>query len=103
MTINLDYRHIDSLPRTEIGPGCYRRDLPGLPGTRAWIVDIAPGATWPWPDQHDAAGEIVLVQAGEIIEQKQVFGPGSYLTYGANSVHQPRSETGVRLFGLNAA
>ncbi|HJU25517.1 MAG TPA: cupin domain-containing protein [Rhodanobacteraceae bacterium] len=103
MRPDLTSLQVDSLPRLEVGPGCYRRDIPGLPGTRAWIVEIEPGCTWPFPDQHDAAGEIVLVMSGELIDGDQVFGPGSYITYGANSVHQPRSDTGVRLFGLNAA
>lgn len=94
---------IDSIAKTSIGPGCSRRDLPPMKGTRAWIVDIEPGHTWPEPDHHDANGETVLVLSGELIEDSQTFGPGTYITYGPNSSHQPRSETGVRLFGLNAA
>lgn len=103
MTIDLNALQIDSLPCVEVGPGCFRRDIPCLSGTRAWIVDIEPSCTWPQPDEHDAAGEIALVLTGELIEGGRTFGPGTYITYGGNSVHQPRSDTGVRLFGLNAA
>lgn len=91
----------DSVNPLEIGPGCFRRDLPTAGGVRAWIVDIEPGAQWPYVDEHDALGEEVWVVSGELIEGKQRFGPGTYLLFGPNSRHQPRSETGVRLFGIN--
>lgn len=85
-----------------IGPGCLRRDLPNAGGLRAWIVEMAPGAQWPRIDRHDAYGEQVLVLEGEMIEGDRRIGPGSYLNFGAHSAHQPRTETGVRLFGVNA-
>lgn len=103
MKPELSAMNIDRLPRTEVGPGCSRRDMPSMKGTRAWIVEIEPGHVWPRADHHDVEGEIVLVLSGELIEEDQTFGPGTYITYGPNSVHQPRSEIGVRLFGLNAA
>lgn len=103
MNVDLESLDIDSLPRVEIGPGCYKRSVPGLPGTAAWIMDIEPGCAWPQPDRHDAAGEYILVLEGDLIEGEEVFGPGTYIAYAANSVHQPRTETGVRFFGFNAA
>jgi anti-sigma factor ChrR (cupin superfamily) len=84
-----------------IGPGCYRRDLPTAGGVRAWIVEIEPGFTWPYVDVHGARGEEVLVLEGEMIDGDQRFGPGTYIVYGPDSSHQPRTETGVRLFGIN--
>jgi hypothetical protein len=43
----------------------------------------------------------VWVISGEMIEGEQKFAAGTYLNFGPNSRHQPRSETGVRLFGIN--
>ena len=85
----------------KVGPGCYRRDLPTLGAVRAWFVDIEPGAQWPFVDQHGPFGESVFVISGEMIEGEERYGPGAYLVFGADSRHQPRSETGVRLFGFN--
>jgi hypothetical protein len=85
-----------------VGPGCFRRDLPNVAGLRIWIVEMAPGAEWPYVDEHDAYGEQVLVVEGEMIEGDRRIGPGSFLSFGAFSSHQPRTETGVRLFGVNA-
>lgn len=84
-----------------VGPGCIRRDLPTSGGVRAWIVEMEPGATWPAIDHHDGFGEQVLILEGEVIEDGRVYGPGSYLNYGPHSSHQPRTETGVRMFGIN--
>jgi ChrR Cupin-like domain len=93
----------DEIERIEIGPGCYRRDLPTAGGVRIWIVEIEPGGQWPFVDQHDELGEEVLVLEGELLDDGRVFGPGTYLLYGPNSRHQPRTETGVRLYGINVA
>lgn len=90
-----------SLPVVDVGEGCTRIDLPGREGARVWIVDMAPGAVWPWVDEHDTWGEGVFVAAGELIEGEQCYGPGTYLDFGSNSSHRPRTETGVRLFGFN--
>ena len=38
---------VEQLPVVEVGPGCTRRDLPALPGVRAWVVDMAPAARGP--------------------------------------------------------
>jgi anti-sigma factor ChrR (cupin superfamily) len=85
----------------EVGPGCTRRDFPAADGIRAWIVDMEPGAQWPYEDVHEATGEQVWVVSGELIEGERRFGAGTYLGYGPNSRHQPRTESGVRLFGVN--
>jgi anti-sigma factor ChrR (cupin superfamily) len=84
-----------------IGPGCTRRDLPARAGVRIWVVDIAAGAQWPHVDQHDAMGEFVYVVSGELIEGDRRYGPGHHLAYAAHSRHQPRTDTGVRLYGFN--
>lgn len=92
---------IDRIEPTVVGPGCTRRDLPATDGVRVWVVDIEPGATWPYIDRHDAAGEQMFVLNGELIEGDRVFPAGTYINFHPNSFHQPRSETGVRLLGLN--
>ncbi|NVJ20767.1 MULTISPECIES: cupin domain-containing protein [Myxococcus] len=91
---------IDDVEPVVIGPGCLRRDLPSTRDVRVWVVDMAPGSQWPSVDVHDT-GEEVLVVSGELIEGEQRLGPGTYLFFPPASQHQPRTETGVRLFGIN--
>lgn len=66
-----------------------------------WVVDMAPGSRWPQVDVHDTTGEEFLVVSGELIEGDRRLGPGTYVLFGPRSEHQPRTETGVRLFGFN--
>ena len=92
---------VDQVALIEVGPGCLRRDLPSREGVRIWVVDMAPGSTWPHVDQHGLHGEDVFVLRGTMIDGGRAFGPGSFLQFAPGSRHQPRTETGVRLFGLN--
>jgi len=92
---------VDDVAAVEVGPGCLRRDLPATGGVRVWVVDMAPGSQWPYVDVHDETGEEVFVASGELIEGDERFGPGTYVLFGPHSRHQPRTETGVRLFGFN--
>lgn len=101
--VTIDQTIIDNAPVVHVGPGCTRRDLPHFNGSRAWIVEIEAGHIWPYPDQHDEKGELVLVLSGDLLEGDSIYGPGSYLIFGPNSIHTPATKTGVRLFGLNAA
>ncbi|NOJ56878.1 cupin domain-containing protein [Myxococcus xanthus] len=91
---------IDDIEPVVVGSGCLRRDLPSTRDVRVWVVDMAPGSQWPFVDVHDT-GEEVLVVSGELIEGEQRLGAGSYLFFPPASRHQPRTETGVRLFGIN--
>jgi len=92
---------VDLVPAIQVGAGCYRRDLPSGEGVRVWIVDMLPGAEWPHVDEHDAHGEEVFVVSGELIEGDRRYAAGHYLAFGPMSRHRPRTETGVRLFGIN--
>jgi anti-sigma factor ChrR (cupin superfamily) len=103
MGADLTTVRVDEVAGIEVGPGCRRRDLPAGDGVRVWVVDMAPGSSWPHVDVHDQAGEEVFVVSGELIEGERRFGPGTYLLFGPDSRHQPRTETGVRLFGFNLA
>jgi ChrR Cupin-like domain len=92
---------VDDVAPVEVGPGCLRRDLPSIGPVRVWVVDMAPGSVWPHTDVHGLRGEEVYVVSGELIEGEERFGPGTYVLYGPESRHAPRTETGVRLFGFN--
>jgi hypothetical protein len=100
-TAMLEPVRVDDVVPVEVGPGCRRRDLPSTAGVRVWVVDMDPGSRWPHVDVHDETGEEVYVASGELIEGERRFGPGTYLFFHPHSRHQPRTETGVRLFGFN--
>ncbi|RPE77209.1 dimethylsulfonioproprionate lyase family protein [Vulcaniibacterium tengchongense] len=91
---------LDDAAGFAIGPGCVRRDLPSNPGVRVWVVEMAPGAQWPDHDHHDT-GESYYVIEGEVIEGEARYGAGTYVNFAPDSRHRPRTETGVRLLGLN--
>ena len=92
---------IDEITPHQVGPGCVSRGLPAIGAVSAWVVDMEPGSQWPRVDKHDELGEHVYVVSGELIEGSTRYGAGSYLLYGPNSEHQPRTEIGVRLLGFN--
>jgi hypothetical protein len=91
---------VGEVPAIEVGPGCLRRDLPGLPGIRAWVVDMAPGSEWPHVDHHQA-GEGFYVISGEVIEGGARYRAGTYVSFAPDSGHRPRTDSGVRLLGFN--
>ncbi|WP_344385193.1 cupin domain-containing protein [Streptomyces thermolineatus] len=92
---------VDGVPPAEAGPGVLVRALPGVPGVRTWVVDLAPGAEWPSLDVHEACSEGYFVVSGEVVEGDRVHGPGTYVAFGPGTSHRPRTETGARVFGFN--
>lgn len=92
---------VDEIPPAELTPGIQVRMLPGMPGIRTWVIDLAPGAEWPDLDVHESCGEAYFVVRGEIIEGDRTHGPGTYVAFGPKTSHRPRTETGVRAFGFN--
>ncbi|REE96616.1 cupin domain-containing protein [Thermomonospora umbrina] len=92
---------VDEVPVDEVAPGITVRMLPGMAGIRTWVIDLAPGAEWPEPDVHETYGEAYFVVEGEIIEGDRTYGPGTYVAFGSETSHRPRTETGVRAFGFN--
>ena len=91
---------VDAVTAVEVGPGCLRRDLPGHDGVRVWVVDMAPGSEWPQVDHHPF-GESYFVASGELIEGEQRYPAGTHVWFAPGSRHRPRTEHGVRLYGLN--
>lgn len=96
-----DLTEIDRVEPVAVGTGCLRRDLPSRAGLRIWVVDMAPGSVWPQVDRHGAGGEDVFIVSGEMIEGDRRLPAGSFVHFAPGSAHQPRTETGVRLFGIN--
>ncbi len=92
--------NLDEVAAISVGPGCLRRDLPSLDGVRTWVVDMEPGSVWPHVDVHEA-GEEVYVVRGELIEDDRSYCAGTYLYFASGTQHQPRTNTGVRLIGIN--
>ena len=93
--------YVADVAPVEVGPGCFRRDLPSSGAVRVWVVDMAPGSEWPYVDKHCETGEEFFVVNGEVIEGDERYGPGMYVTFAPGSSHRPRTETGVRIFGFN--
>jgi quercetin dioxygenase-like cupin family protein len=91
---------VDDLVPVEVGPGCLRRDLPSTPDVRVWMIDIAAHHRWPHVDHHPT-GEEFYVVSGELIDGERRFHQGSYVFFPPGTSHQPRTETGARLFGFN--
>lgn len=96
-----DVVNIEEVDPLVIGEGCVRRDLPSRNGIRIWVVDMAPGAVWPYVDVHDQLGEDVFIASGELIEGDRVLPAGSFAAFAPFSSHRPHTKTGVRLFGFN--
>ena len=96
----LEVVRVNDVEPVVVGPGCSRRDLPSTGDLRVWVVDMAPGSTWPVVDEHDTGEEVYVVE-GEIIEGERRFGAGTYLFFKPGSRHRPRTEKGARLFGIN--
>ena len=97
----LQHIAIEQIEPFRVGPGCTRRGLPTVGPVQPWVVDMEPGSQWPRVDKHNQLGEHVYVVSGEVIEGSDRYGAGSYLVFGPNSEHQPRTDTGVRLLGFN--
>jgi quercetin dioxygenase-like cupin family protein len=93
----LDVTAVDAV---EIAPGIHRRTLTETEHARAWLIDFAPGTTWPEIDFHDTE-ERYYVLSGEVLEGDQVHGPGTYVTFAPGSQHQPGSLTGAQMLGIN--
>ena len=94
--------HIDDIAPVEVGPGITRLRLTSTAHARGWLIDFAPGTTWPAVDHHPTE-ERYYVLEGEVIDGEETDPAGTYVTFAAGSSHQPRTITGARMLGLNLA
>ncbi|MFD1539274.1 cupin domain-containing protein [Nonomuraea guangzhouensis] len=92
--------HIDDVVPVEVSPGIVRRRLTATEGARGWLIDFAPGTQWPEVDVHEGE-ERYYVLSGEVIEGETRYEAGTYVVFAAGSRHQPRTETGARMLGIN--
>lgn len=92
--------HIDDAAVTDVAPGIVRRTLAETEFARGWLIEFAPGTQWPHVDHHDTE-ERYYVLRGAIIEGDRTHPEGSYVTFPAGSSHQPRTESGATILGIN--
>lgn len=92
--------HVDDVEPEEVAPGITRRRLTATPHLRGWLIDFAPGTTWPVVDHH-ATEERYYVLEGEVIDGDATYPAGTYVTFAAGSSHQPGTAGGARMLGLN--
>lgn len=92
--------HIDDVPPVEVAPGITRRPLTATDQVRGWVIDFAPGTTWPAVDHH-ATEERYYVLEGEVVDGDATYPAGTYVTFAAGSSHQPGTTTGARMLGFN--
>ena len=92
--------HVDQIESVEVAPGITRRSLTATGFARGWLIEFSPRTQWPAVDHHETE-ERYFVLEGEIIEGDIAYQTGSYVTFPAGSSHQPRSERGARILGLN--
>ena len=97
---NFQAVNIDDIAPVEVAPGILRRPLTTTDQARAWLIDFAPGTQWPVVDVHDGEERYFVIE-GEFIDGDAVLGPGSYVVLAKGSSHQPRSELGGRMLGIN--
>ena len=91
---------IEDVEPIQVAPGISRRSLTATYFGDAWLIEFAPDTQWPDIDHHDTE-ERYFVLDGEIIEGEKRHPAGSYVTFAAGSSHQPRSEIGARILGIN--
>ena len=89
-----------SAERLTVADGIVRRSLPSTANASGWIIDFAANTQWPAIDHHDTE-ERYFVLSGEVIEGDETYPAGSYVVFPPGSQHQPRTEVGATMLGIN--
>lgn len=92
--------NVHDVPAVEVAPGIMRRQLAKTGSAGGWLIDFEPGTQWPVVDVHEAE-ERYYVLTGEVIEGERRYGAGTYVVFSAGSRHQPRTEAGATMLGIN--
>jgi hypothetical protein len=90
--------HVDVSPQRSPGPGIRVRDLWRRGVRHALLVEIDPGAAWPFVDHHVPGPEEVYVISGELGDGANTYPAGTFLHHPAGSSHIPQSRSGCTLF-----
>jgi hypothetical protein len=90
---------VEAVEPMPIASGVLRRHLPAAPGAQAWWIDLAPDAVWPGAGPEDT-GATCLVLDGEVIDGDLRHSAGTVLVFAPGGRPPLRSDTGVRLFGV---
>lgn len=91
---------VDDVEPHEVAPGILYRTLQTTDNAWGWVIDFAPGTEWPRVDHHETE-ERYFVLSGVVIDGDDNHGPGAYIVFAPGSRHQPRTETGARMLGIN--
>jgi mannose-6-phosphate isomerase-like protein (cupin superfamily) len=83
-----------------VADGIVRRSLLSTDHASGWLIEFAPGTQWPAVDHHDTE-ERYFVLSGEVIDGQETYPAGSYVVFPAGSHHQPRTEVGASMLGIN--
>lgn len=96
----MTWSHPDTAATVFTADGIVVRELwrHGDKPAKAYVVDIAPGATWPKLDVHEPGPEEVFVVRGVFNDGERDYPEGSFVHCPAGSSHWPQSTTGCRLF-----
>lgn len=92
------HRPLDDMAAVELAPGVLRRAPYSSERIGVFVIDMEPGTTFPRVDHHDDVEQYLIV-SGTFIDNGVVHTAGTFVHYGAESSHRPRTDTGGRLFG----
>jgi anti-sigma factor ChrR (cupin superfamily) len=87
------------LPMQEIFPGIRATELwSNEAGSKAIVVEIAPGGKWQGFDVHETSSEEIFVVAGIFNDGDRNYPAGTFIHNPIGSSHVPQSAIGCLLF-----
>lgn len=95
----VEVAHWATSAKQEIYPGVIKRELwRGKGGSKALILEFAPGARFTELDVHAPGPEEVFVVSGTFSDGVHTFEAGSFIHNPVGSAHLPQSSAGCVLF-----